>query len=291
MEMTLSLRFLVVEGNVRAIRERHRESYGRDYGDSYGDVLVGLAPGSTFDVAYPADEGANIPDADGLVGYDGIVLTGSALHLWKREPETMRQIAFARAIFRSKVPMFGSCWGLQVASAAAGGDVQMNPKGREAFIARNLYPTEAGKSHPLLRGRALAYDAPCVHLDIVTVPPGEVTVLATNANTPMQAAEIRHDGGTFWGVQYHPEFDLRTIAAIARRYTSILIEEGKVRSEAEVEVYADDMIALNDDRTRSDIAWKYGLGDDILDDDTRLTEIRNFIELRVKPDKSKRGRA
>jgi GMP synthase (glutamine-hydrolysing) len=291
MEFTLSLRFLVVEGNVRAIRDRHRASYGKDYGDSYGDVLVGLAPGSTYDIAYPADEGTNLPGADGLQGYDGIALTGSALHLWKREPETMRQIELARAIFRSKVPIFGSCWGLQVASAAAGGDVQMNPNGREAFIARNLYPTEAGAAHPLLRGRAPAYDAPCVHLDIVTVPPGEVTVLASNANTPMQAAEIRHEGGTFWGVQYHPEFDLRTIAAIARRYTPILMEEGKVRSEAEVEAYADDMTALNDDRSRADIAWKYGLGADILDDDIRLTEIRNFIELRVKPEKSVRGRA
>ena len=40
-----------------------------------------------------------------------------------------------------------------------------------------------------------------------------------------------------------------------------------------------------------DLAWRFGLDRQVLDTDTRLTEIRNFINLRVKPAKSARGRA
>ena len=45
-----------------------------------------------------------------------------------------------------------------------------------------------------------------------SLPPG-ATLLATNAVTAVQAAEIRSGRGTFWGVQYHPEISLAEVAA------------------------------------------------------------------------------
>ena len=286
----MALRFLVVEGNTRDYRDRHKAGYGRTQGESYGDVLEALAPGSTFDLALPTDPGWNFADGASISAYDGIVITGSAMHIWEQQPEAMRQVDLAREIFRSKVPFFGSCWGLQVAAVAAGGDVQVNPQGREAMIARNLSPTAAGLDHPMMRGRPMAFDAPCVHRDIITIPPGETTVLAYNANTPIQAAEIRSEGGTFWGIQYHPEFDLKTLSVIMKRYAPILLEDGKVASEAQALEFADDLMALHEDRALAHVAWRYGITDDVLDDATRLTEIRNFIDLRVKPEASIRGR-
>ena len=44
--------------------------------------------------------------------------------------------------------MFGSCWGLQVITAAAGGSVRKNPKGREIGFGRGIRLTEAGRKHP-----------------------------------------------------------------------------------------------------------------------------------------------
>ena len=44
------------------------------------------------------------------------------------------------------------------------------------------------------------------------------TVLAANAHSDVQAAEIKVDGAVAWGVQYHPEFSLADMAAIVRRY-------------------------------------------------------------------------
>ena len=108
--------------------------------------------------------------------------------------------------------------------------------------------------------------------------------------SPVQAAEIRHDGGVFWGVQYHPEFSLREIAAILGRYGSILIDEGLFKDAVAQAGTVRDLEALHDDRGRKDLAWRYGLGREILDDDLRLTEIRNFLNHRMRPEHSRRGR-
>ena len=39
----------------------------------------------------------------------------------------------------------------------------------------------------------------------------------TNEATDIQAAEIHHEGGSFFGLQYHPEFNFGEIAGLARR--------------------------------------------------------------------------
>jgi GMP synthase (glutamine-hydrolysing) len=287
-----NLRFLVVDGNVAERRDAHAAAFGKAPGQAYGDALLGLAPkGSVYDVCFPSDHGSNLPTAAGLADYDGIALTGSALHLWQREPAVNRQIELAREAFRAKTAFFGSCWGLQMACVAAGGDVQKNPIGREVGFARHISLNEAGRVHPLLKGRPASFDAPAVHLDIVTQPSSDHTLLASNRLTPMQAAEIRQDGGVFWGIQYHPEFSLTEVAVILKRLADPMIAEGFARDAEAVNAYADDLITLDKNRSRQDIAWKLGLDEQVLDDTLRMTEIQNWIDHQVKPMASARGRA
>jgi GMP synthase (glutamine-hydrolysing) len=288
--MAKPLRLLVVDGNVREARERHRKSFGLTPAESYSDAVRGLSPSAICDIALPADEGANLPDPSGLESYDAIFLTGSALHIYEIAPPVMRQIELMRAIYKSGTPCFGSCWGIQIGAVAAGGGVTANPTGREIGFARKITPTEAGFAHPLLAGRPSSFDAPAIHLDAVVQPPGDVTVLAANAMTPMQAAEIRHDGGVFWGVQYHPEFSLTETATILRRMGDALIAEGFRRTPEDVARYCDELVALDADPARVDLSWAHGLDAEVLDPVRRLTEIRNFLTFRVEPGVSARGR-
>ncbi len=259
-------------------------------GETYGDVLTSLAPGSIFDIATPADEGSNLPDAMGLEGYDGVAITGSALHLWEKARSAAaggtgaRGLPLEDAILRFMLGLAGRGGGRRRGCA----DEPERPRG---LLLAQPFAHRKGFRHPLMAGRPMAFDAPCVHLDIVTIPPGEVDVLASNENTPIQAAEFRNEGGTFWGVQYHPEFDLKTLGVIMKRYAPILLQEGKAKDEAQAAEFANDLLALHEDRSLAHVAWRYGIGEDILDDARRLTEIRNFIEHRVKPAKSERGRA
>ena len=285
------LRILVVEGNARAARERHAEAYGLTPAQSYAAVLQEIEPAILCDIALPADAGANLPDAAGLESYDGVVLTGSALNIYDATPEVMRQVELMRSVYASGTPAFGSCWGLQVGAVAAGGDVRRNALGREVGFARNIAPTDTGRAHPMLAGRPAAYDAPAIHLDIVAEPPGGCVVLAANRMAGIQAVEIWAGGGTLWGVQYHPEFSLAEIAAILDRRRRVLVDEGFCRTLDEAGAYAADLKALHADPSRRDLAWRHGLDEEVLDPVRRTAEIRNFVERRVKPEKSRRGRA
>jgi len=287
----MALRFLVVEGNTRGAREVHKAAYGTMLSESYAQVIQEIERDSVCDIAFPADEGANLPDRAGLESYDGIVLTGSHLSIYDRTPEILRQIDLMRAIYASRTPSFGSCWGLQVAAVAADGDVQKNPLGREVGFARRLRCTEEGRGHPMLEGRPEVYDAPAIHLDMVTALPEDARAIATNPVSAVQAAEIRKDGGVFWGVQYHPEFSLAELATILRLRTELMIREGFCRTPEEVLSYADDLTTLDRDPSRFDLAWRHGVDAEVLDPVRRTREIRNFIEHRVKAEKSARGRA
>lgn len=285
------LRLLFVDGNTREQREAHAAGYGTQPAQSYAAEIAAIAPGAIADICLPADEGANLPDGAGLEAYDGIFLTGSALHIYEIAPAVTRQIELMRAIYASGTPCFGSCWGIQMGTVAAGGNVIRNPRGREVGFARKISPNEAGRAHPLLAGRPVAFDAPAIHLDTVALPPHDTTILASNGYSQVQAAEIRHGGGVFWGVQYHPEFPLRQVASIMGRMVPILIEEGFRADEAAAQGWLADLRALDDDRSRRDLAWAHGLDAEVLDDHRRVTELRNFLTHRVQPHASARGRA
>ena len=195
-----------------------------------------------------------------------------------------------RAVFASGTPAFGSCAGLQVATVAAGGTVRRMPEAREAGFARRITPTDEGRAHPLLRGRPAAYDALTIHTDEVeTLPEGAVR-LASNRAAEVQAAEIRVDGGVFWGVQYHPEIDLGEVAGALRRQASGLVEEGLARDPDEVEAHAGLIEALHHAPGRRDLSWRLGLDEDVIDAERRRTELRNFIAHLVRPVRGRRGR-
>ena len=71
-----------------------------------------------------------LPEGGSLSGYDCNAITDSALHVYNRGSEVMRQVDLVRAVLATGTPVFGSCWGLQVITAVVGGSVRKNPQGR-----------------------------------------------------------------------------------------------------------------------------------------------------------------
>jgi GMP synthase (glutamine-hydrolysing) len=287
----MSLHLLVVEGNVREVRETYRAALGKTASERYVETLKEIAPDAVCDLCFPTDESAGLPDAAGLAAYDGVAITGSALNLYDGGQAVTRQIELARAVFAARTPFFGSCWGLQVATAAAGGEVFRNPLGREIGLARNIALNEAGRLHPMLRGRPAAFDAICTHVDNVALPPQGATTLAGNAMSAIQAAEIVWSGGRFWGVQYHPEYSFHEIAAIIERRAPVLTREGFFGNEGDAKAYCGDLRLLDGADPRRDVAWRLGIGEEVVDPRRRRTELVNFIAAFAHPEKSRRGGA
>jgi GMP synthase-like glutamine amidotransferase len=283
--------FLVAESETADEREARRRHAGKSSGETYASTLRQLRPDAEITIVAPADDDAQVYEANALSLFDAVFITGSPLHVYDDSPEVRRQLTFMRSVFASGTPSFGSCAGLQLAVAAAGGKVRKMPQRMEAGIARRITPTDAGRDHPLLAGRAPSWDAPAIHGDEVETLPADATLLASNAVTTTQAAEIRHDGGIFWGVQYHPELALGEIAIALRRQAEDIVEAGLAETTDDVEHRADQLDALHDDPDRRSLLWALGVDDEFADEARRRTELTNFLDHLADIDASDRAHA
>jgi GMP synthase (glutamine-hydrolysing) len=279
-----------MEGNSPETRAEHVAAGGTVASKGYAELLQSLLPAAVVDICFPGDEGANLPNGGALEGYDGVAITGSGLHVYDNGPAVTRQIELARAVLAAGTPVFGSCWGLQVLTVAAGGVVRKNPKGREIGFGRRIKLTEDGRKHPMYIGKPEVFNAPTVHLDEVeTLAPG-TTLLATNETSNVQSVEIRANGAVAWGVQYHPEYPLREIAAIVRRIGLRLIAEGFFLDSKEIATFAGDLDMLDRNPGETRLSWRYGISRNVLDKKLRTGEIANWLEYQVLPTRAKRGR-
>jgi GMP synthase (glutamine-hydrolysing) len=280
-------RILVIDGNVAEMRARQVAALGYDTGTGYARVLRRLDASLHVDVLTAAD-GATLPPGVALDSYHGVTMTGSALNVYNGGAPVTRQIELAKAVFAAGVPYFGSCWGLQVAVTAAGGEVRANPRGREFGFGRRILLSDAGREHPLFAGKPATFEAPTIHRDeIATLPTGAAT-LATN-DFGLQAAAFTHGRGTFWGVQYHPEYSFIDIAAVAERYGQTLVTEGMFRDTAELATFVADLRALQSNPSDTPLVWKYGLGTTLRSESLRLTEILNWLRVQVLPRAARGG--
>jgi GMP synthase (glutamine-hydrolysing) len=177
-----------------------------------------------------------------------------------------------------RLPVWASCWGPQLATVALGGTVRRNPRGRELGVARAITATPPGRSHPLLATRPPVFDALCSHIDeLEQLPPGAV-VLSQNELCSIQAltAELP-SGSLLFGTQYHPEFTLAVAAGLIEMRAASLVAEGFGRDCAELVAMARDFRALHAEPERRDLAWRYGIGSEILDPVRRTAEIGNWL--------------
>lgn len=269
--------YLVAQSELPDQRDARRQRAGKSAGETYAATLRQMRPGAQVSLISPADEEVAPPSTSALSAFDAVFLTGSPMHVYNETPPVERQLAFMRAVFASGVPSFGSCAGLQVAVAAAGGRVRKMPERMEAGVARRISATEAGQAHPLLKGRPASWDAAAIHGDEVeTLPPG-ATLLASNGVTRVQAAEIRHLRGVFWGVQYHPELALEEVAIALRSQTEDLVEAGLADNEEDVASQAGAIEALHRDPASRALRWRLGVDGEFADEHARRREIANFL--------------
>ncbi|MBC8447972.1 MAG: type 1 glutamine amidotransferase [Chloroflexi bacterium] len=252
--------------------------------DFYHDFLRRYVPKATVDVLFPADPWVELPTGANLSSYDAYIWTGSDLTIYHHDdPRVTRQIDLARAIYEAGVPCYGSCWGVQMAAVAAGGEVKKNPKGREWFLARDIQLTAEGRQSPLYVGKPRCFDGFIMHLDEVTrLPPG-ATLLATNEHTHVQALEVKHGKGTFWATQYHPEYNLYEMARLIKARAKPLIKEGFFQETAEVHALADKTIDLHRHPDSQPLREELNVGDDILTAEIKEVELRNWIDHLVLP--------
>ncbi|MBL1235175.1 MAG: type 1 glutamine amidotransferase [Rhodobiaceae bacterium] len=274
----MSKRFLILDGYDAPGRAALEQASCTRAGTLYLNMLKAALPDAEADVMHPADASTTLPTGAVLADYDAVLWTGSSLTIYHTTPEVTRQVELARAVYKAGVPSFGSCWALQMAALAAGGSCRLNPKGREFGVARKISLTDAGKAHPLYRGKSACFDGLTSHFDDVATLPQNTPILANNSVTEVQAAAVDQNGTSFWAVQYHPEYDLNEVAGLTRFRAEGLISDGHFSDQAALNAYVDELEALQADPSRLDLAWKLGIDQDVLDPAIRQLEFRNWLD-------------
>jgi GMP synthase (glutamine-hydrolysing) len=286
--MPSTLRFLIVDGYPKASRDEFDVARMKHAWRLYAEMLKRYLPEAESSLWLPSDN-PTPPDGLGPEHYDGILWTGCNLTIYHLDDiRVTRQVEFARKSYEVGTPGFGTCWGIQMAAVAAGGEVRMNPRGREMGLARKIRLTAEGLEHPMLEGKPPLYNAFISHLDEVTqLPPGAV-LLASNDFTRVQAIEVKHKKGTFWAAQYHPEYDLHEMARLIVAREPKLVAEGFFRNHEDLLQYVDKLETLSQNPGRKDLRWQLDIDDDVLSDQVRQVEFSNWINKLVLPRKAQR---
>ena len=284
MTNTTAPRFLIIDGYTKDARQQLQSGGASLAADLYTGMLDLCGPAGTgCDVIFPADPGASLPLGASIRDYDGVAWTGCSSCVFSGEPDVALQLEFARECFRQGVPAFGSCWAAQIAVVAAGGQVARNPKGREMGIARAITLSDEGREHPLYEGKPGMFDAFTSHDDEVTVLPDGAVRLAGNDFTRVQSVGVKQGGTEFWGLQYHPEYNLHEMARLMFCRLEKLVKLKLFADEAAGLAHIDQLEALHADPSRADIALALGLNPDVMDESLRTVEVRNWINHLVLP--------
>lgn len=280
---TPALRILIIEGNTAAGNAAMAAAGVGTNADQYAAAVRRTMPDADIRFAHPADRADALPPGVALRDFDGAILGGSGLFVRAEgnAPEVQRQVDLVRALFDAGLPMLGSCWGLQVAAVAAGGDVAPSPNGREVGICRDITLSDAGDAFPMFAGKPRRFDSLAIHYDEVTRLPSGATVLAGNGHSPIQAAAFTFSKGVFWGVQYHPEFSLSHMALLIRRYGPDMVTQGIYPDLASMTRETGSMLRLDKGVAMSDaaaLAADLRIDEMVTDASMRCREIDNWLQ-------------
>jgi len=281
--MPSTLRFLIIDGYPKASRGEFDVVGMKHASRLYAEMLKKYLPEAEFGFWLASDE-PSPPEGLGPEHYAGILWPGCNLTIYHRDDlRVTRQIEFARRSYEVGTPSFGTCWGIQMAAVGAGGVVEANPRGREMGIARKIHLTAEGLGHPMFEGKPVVYNGFTSHLDEITqLPPGGV-LLASNDFTHVQAIEVKHGKGIFWGLAYHPEYDLHEMARLIMAREAKLLAEGFFQGHENLVEYVEKLETLHQNPHRKDLRWQLDIDDDVLSDLVRQVEFRNWIRKVVLP--------
>lgn len=167
-------------------------------------------------------------------GFAGAIVTGSAAMVTERHDWSERSADWLREAAHGGLPLLGICYGHQLIAHALGGEVGLNPTGREmGTIHLDLHSPAV--DDPLFAGLPARMPVQATHLQSVLRLPDRATVLATSEQ---EAAHAFRWGERVWGVQFHPEFSTGHMRGYIRARREALASEGRCDKRLAREVSA-----------------------------------------------------
>ena len=272
----MSINILIVDGNDQKNSDILKTIGMKTQYEEYSYALNKIAPSKlNIQVIHPAVKEDFLPSNINLDDFQGIAWTGSTLNIYNQTPPISRQIELAKLLLTKKNLIFGSCWGLQVLTTAAGGIVDKNTKGLEAVIAKNIKLNNKGSFHKMYLNKPRIFDAFCWHYDEVKSVPSNSTILAFNDHSFIQALSFKIHRSEFWGVQYHPEFTPKWMIGLMKMRKQVLLENEIYSSE---DKYNQIIQALLDISKSKNISSEININKSIIKQKIHYLELKNWLK-------------
>ena len=236
--MSASPRFLVIDGYHKAGRAELAAGGASAAGDLYVRMLQKCLPGAVCDVVHPADPGASLPKGAALEQYDGIAWTGCSLTIYEDDPRVGPQIELAKAAYRVEGAELR-----QLLGGADGGGRRRAASCAPIRAAARWASRARSRSRPraaAIRSISARHPSSTASSAMSTRSPicrRVGVLLASNAFTHVQAVAVTHKGGQFWGLQYHPEYNLHELARLTWCRIEKLVKLGFFRDREAAERY------------------------------------------------------
>lgn len=153
------------------------------------------------------EKDAKPAEASVVPSYDGVIISGSQSSVYYDEPWMVELATWVRGAIDTGLPVLGVCWGHQLLAQVLGGTVEDRGVYELGYV-----EVEQVEQDRLFDGISSPFVAFATHSDEVVHLPDDVTVLARNAAS-IQAFRR----GRTYGVQFHPEYDMRTAEDMIQR--------------------------------------------------------------------------
>jgi len=167
------------------------------------------------------EESKELPN---LKQISGVVITGSHDPITKKSSKQRKLCEWIKNLIAADLPILGVGYGYQLIAKALGGKIgDMSTTGPE-YGTRKLTRTAQGKKDPLFALLSNSFDAQVAHFQMLVKPPKDAVVLAYSKTVPYQAIRFRP---YVWGVQFHPEFNLKIMESYIDITKKLLAEDKK----------------------------------------------------------------
>ena len=216
-------KILIVEGNVKEENKNFSKVGIQTHTESLIESLNYFEEKLRIEIINPSSDENIDAIKDKLISYDGLIWGGSSLNIYNNTPEIKRQIEFMSECQKKVKNILAICWGMQVAVAAAGGEVK---KANEPNIGitKEIILNENGLANPLYEGKDEKFNAPAFNFDEVVKLPKNTICLASNKTNKIQSLFFKINKTKVWGLQYHPEITYEKMISLIEFRKQRLIE-------------------------------------------------------------------
>lgn len=172
-------------------------------------IYTGIFKGGLWVARYIKGNVDILPGPKGLIGvdpenYSRIILTGSETSIMQSANWISRQIDLINKAVDKNIPLLGICFGHQLIARALGFSNYTRRATNSEF---GWFRIHTVAQDELFTGIESPFYQFLTHFDEIIGPPPGFSRVARSASCDIQGLRVK--GKPVWGVQFHPEIDIR----------------------------------------------------------------------------------